>query len=333
MGQACARRAKGPYAGFQTDVSEDVVDVKGDWCKENCIELCKEGEEYKFNGKARLLGGSARTTFAAIQGLNAGWMECHEGFCVVHSASSGSYFLLYTAAAKEAALNCLGLHPDAFDLQWLSQQEALAARLGQATVVLEKQPGQSFGLKLTGGRLAGSIKVHAVNEGLVSEWNAKAPDLEVRPGDVIVKVNGIADDTTRMVEELKKESGTFVCVFNRPGGGFPALQAKPETKKEDPPAVEASPQPYYFEVQLDKGSGGTLGLKLTKSQTGALMVTHVTDASIAQEWNTYFPDRAVLPGDLILGANGVSGDALQVAEVCKSSQVVALQMCRLPKDS
>mmetsp|Transcript_2474 Transcript_2474/g.5379 ORF Transcript_2474/g.5379 Transcript_2474/m.5379 type:complete len:356 (+) Transcript_2474:185-1252(+) len=354
MGGACSRRAR-PLDfpnGYPEDQDDDAVELKGDWCKENCIELCKEGEESIFRGKVQVLAG-VRTTWSAIQALNAGWLSCDEGYCVLHSESSGLYYLLYTDTGKEAALGSLGLQPDFFDLQWLSTQEALAARIGHATVVINKEPGESFGLRLAGSKDSGDIKVAGITGGLVEKWNESTPDLAVQPGDVIVKVNGVAGDTAKMVEQLKKESGSFVLVIHRPNGGFASLEnkeakAKAPVEEEQPSAEVAAassgngfersrhdevvsrrrPAGTEFEVCMDKSGGEALGLKLTKDQEQNLVVASVNEGGLASQWNEMCPDRAIMAGDIILEANGVAGDALQIAQECKTSEVVNMVLCR-----
>jgi len=71
-------------------------DHQGPWSLTQTFVMCLEGEEDKFAGQVRLLDKAAVSSVSsAVEKLNAGELQCPEGFCIVFSASSRAYFLLY----------------------------------------------------------------------------------------------------------------------------------------------------------------------------------------------------------------------------------------------
>lgn len=76
----------------------------GPWSVDNTFRICGEGEESWFVGQAPLLDRNIFTSVSiAVEHLNYGSLACPEGFCVVFSASSRAYFLLYLPELQEFA--------------------------------------------------------------------------------------------------------------------------------------------------------------------------------------------------------------------------------------
>lgn len=71
-------------------------DHQGSWSLTQTFVMCLEGEEDKFAGQVRLLDKNlVSSVSSAVEKLNACEIQCPEGFCIVFSASSRAYFLLY----------------------------------------------------------------------------------------------------------------------------------------------------------------------------------------------------------------------------------------------
>lgn len=78
---------------------------EGIWSTDNgAFEICKQGEENTFQGRAaQLRTGEIEGVRAVVQSLNEGILACPEGICVVWSVSRNAYFLLFRADKREEA--------------------------------------------------------------------------------------------------------------------------------------------------------------------------------------------------------------------------------------
>ncbi|CAK9104898.1 unnamed protein product [Durusdinium trenchii] len=71
-------------------------------------------------------------------------------------------------------------------------------------VVLSKTEGKEFGITLNYFKSASKVLIAGLDEdGLVQDWNLAHPETPVKRGDVIIEVNGLRDDVTKMVLEMK----------------------------------------------------------------------------------------------------------------------------------
>mmetsp|Transcript_25921 Transcript_25921/g.41638 ORF Transcript_25921/g.41638 Transcript_25921/m.41638 type:complete len:176 (-) Transcript_25921:64-591(-) len=73
------------------------------------------------------------------------------------------------------------------------------------TITLRKTPDNSrLGLTVD---IANSVcmVVDKVNGGLLAEWNQKNPDLEVKPGDRVMTVNGQSGDAVELTQVCKQD--------------------------------------------------------------------------------------------------------------------------------
>jgi hypothetical protein len=70
-------------------------------------------------------------------------------------------------------------------------------------VSVRKTPGQDLGLDVDYGDKI-TLKVIRVKPGLISNWNASNPHLEVRPNDRITSVNSVGGTTEKFIGEVHK---------------------------------------------------------------------------------------------------------------------------------
>jgi len=77
------------------------------------------------------------------------------------------------------------------------------------TFVVELEKGAVTKVGLSVGRFGNpnypqALKVKAVEEGLARIYNSTAPDhLQIKAGDCIVEVNGVSEDSGKMLERVK----------------------------------------------------------------------------------------------------------------------------------
>jgi len=78
------------------------------WTADQSYRVGSDGSEARFEGRVTLLDKSkVRSVHTAIKQLNDGLISCPEGFCVVYSASSQAFYLIYRNGFREKALACL----------------------------------------------------------------------------------------------------------------------------------------------------------------------------------------------------------------------------------
>jgi len=86
----------------------------GGWSAQQNVGLGPRGAEAVFEGKARLLDEAAvHSMNVAVEQLNHGTLQCPEGYCVVFSASSEMYILMFRAGCEQQAMVALGLRIEA----------------------------------------------------------------------------------------------------------------------------------------------------------------------------------------------------------------------------
>jgi len=85
-------------------VYQQAITVDGPWSVNQTFRVCGEGEEATFVGQARLLDRTVFTSVSqAVEHLNYGTLACPEGICVVFSASSRAYYLLFRPELRDFA--------------------------------------------------------------------------------------------------------------------------------------------------------------------------------------------------------------------------------------
>lgn len=60
-----------------------------------------------------------------------------------------------------------------------------------------------------------ALEVTRIKDGLVQEWNAANPDLQVMKGDRIVEVNGVRNNSEQMMGILSAESLLNLVIARR----------------------------------------------------------------------------------------------------------------------
>jgi len=81
----------------------------------------------------------------------------------------------------------------------------------EVTVFRDGSLGGSFGVFLK------TVVVKAISEGPLEDWNKVNKDYAIRPGDLIVEVNGQKNDGLKMLQELRTDGELQITV--RPLGG------------------------------------------------------------------------------------------------------------------
>eukprot|EP00420_Gonyaulax_spinifera_P014713 CAMPEP_0197906798 /NCGR_PEP_ID=MMETSP1439-20131203/63497_1 /TAXON_ID=66791 /ORGANISM="Gonyaulax spinifera, Strain CCMP409" /LENGTH=173 /DNA_ID=CAMNT_0043528191 /DNA_START=107 /DNA_END=628 /DNA_ORIENTATION=- len=89
----------------------------------------------------------------------------------------------------------------------LRSQDKATAASGDFQISLIRSEGASLGLDLEMRKPGVYIRVKEVKEeGLVSEWNAShGPDLQVKPGHLLVSVNGTSGTSQEVLDTLRTE--------------------------------------------------------------------------------------------------------------------------------
>lgn len=74
------------------------------------------------------------------------------------------------------------------------------------TIILDRTKGHKLGMKLETQGGTRSLFIKEVMSGLAFNWNKAHRDLQVRPGDRIVRINEVQGDATALMEESKKKA-------------------------------------------------------------------------------------------------------------------------------
>jgi len=342
MGDVCSRRSRNEEVQHGAHVLEEVVagSTKGtSWSCENSMDLCAEGEEDLFKGKAMLLDRSVSTKASAVDMLNRGIIECLDEFCVVHSMTRGRYILLYQVGCKQKALESLGM--DAQELELAAKKRAVAEQ-GGYVITLDKTLGVELGVQCE--LLETSIMVREIHGGLIEAWNKAHPEEMVGAGDQIVEVNGKQGDSRLLVEELKKPQALMVVLARavEPPEPLPtedraeaqaarsvsrmtvpeAQQSASSSSKEQViVAVTPPTDGIEFNIVLNKTEGDSLGVSVRPDDpTGTLVIEdlRVNDGTgLVSAWNEANPELAVQPGDRFLEVNGARGSTNALISECK----------------
>eukprot|EP00933_Yihiella_yeosuensis_P035237 TRINITY_DN28728_c0_g1_i1.p2 TRINITY_DN28728_c0_g1~~TRINITY_DN28728_c0_g1_i1.p2 ORF type:complete len:134 (-),score=29.77 TRINITY_DN28728_c0_g1_i1:118-519(-) len=91
---------------------------------------------------------------------------------------------------------------------------AAASSGGEFTVEVEKTGGIKIGLDISAvGQKV--LKVWKIKEGLIADWNKGQPeDLQVKPGDAVIKVNDCEGCSDDLLKQIATES-KMTIVFSR----------------------------------------------------------------------------------------------------------------------
>lgn len=213
--QVCQRRNRG-------SAEDGEEPSQPAWRVEDFLQLCAEGQEHVFRGKARLLSPSdAATPVSAVQKLNSGSLSCPEGFCVVQSITRGFFGLLWRQGMKSIALEKLGV--DERSLRHASRaiasQEAQKGRQvplrpkrellpdrREFRITVDRSKGAPLGIDVQPEDEGHCLLIEAVApEGVVGQWNAQNLSQQVGAGDRIVEANGKRGNTEALITQCKLE--------------------------------------------------------------------------------------------------------------------------------
>lgn len=164
-----------------------------------------------------------------------------------------------------------------------------------------------------------TLLIESITEGLVQDWNASHPDLQVRPGDRIMEVNGVRHDVVRIVGECKQYHTLAMLIL--PGAGLPA--ATPEATDVRAAALA---QGGEFGIVLDRTGGVRLGIDVCLIGRHDLLVEAI-HVGLVQAWNRANPGARVVENDCIVEVNGVRGDEKLLAEECTREAVLRMKIC------
>lgn len=173
-----------------------------------------------------------------------------------------------------------------------AEEEADKLRTSQGldwTITLEKPgaPGGILGLNVCHLNPK-FLSITRVQGGAIGIWNSANPGKEVRTGDAIIEVNGIATDAAAMIKEMSTNPALRVTVRRVEEFGF---------------AVDTS---------------SSMGVRL---QEETLAVTRVSPGGSFDDWNrSCGPGTQVMEGDVLIKADNVSGDPRRVLETLKKGE-------------
>ncbi|CAE8586109.1 unnamed protein product [Polarella glacialis] len=136
------------------------------WDCKWALKLCRDGEEARFTGKARLLDRHIVTSVRdAIDSLNRRLVFCPEEMCIVFDAAERIYYLLYRSGRREQALARLGLPSPAEEGSTVTIAAAVVSGNGGGSTMVAAAPERNsrawigFGRQESRGGSAGSSVV------------------------------------------------------------------------------------------------------------------------------------------------------------------------------
>mmetsp|Transcript_8289 Transcript_8289/g.14290 ORF Transcript_8289/g.14290 Transcript_8289/m.14290 type:complete len:136 (-) Transcript_8289:238-645(-) len=83
-------------------------------------------------------------------------------------------------------------------------------------IEIEKGAGDVVGLDVDWGDTT-KLRVTKIKAGLVSSWNAKNPDAEVKVGDYLTAINGVSGDSKKLLQVVKDNSKLAITIFRKSG--------------------------------------------------------------------------------------------------------------------
>lgn len=170
--------------------------------------------------------------------------------------------------------------------------------------LLKPYKSSPIGLELdTVGGACGMVM--SIVDGAVGIYNNVAtPELQVRPGDFIMGVNGTMGNTAAM-SRLASDNISLDLHFRRP-------------------------EEYIVSIRRMGTLGETLGLELEYTGIGkTLLIAGISDG-LANEWNRgVHPDNQIMIHDRIVEVNAYRGDAKRLLEMCSKSKELVLTILRV----
>lgn len=181
-------------------------------------------------------------------------------------------------------------------------------------ITLDRSSGCRLGMSIL-EHVEQTLLVTDVTRGLVQEWNSlneTEPQLQVRPGDRIIVVNGVRGNTRQLLDMCKNNQVLHMSLLR-------------------PPAKELAPGVWL--VVLDKTGGMKLGIDISQHDGRTLLVTEVREG-LVQEWNRENPLHQVMPGDRIIKVNSCQNSAQKLLNECRKNSVlrIAIKKAKAPID-
>jgi len=101
-------------------------------------------------------------------------------------------------------------------LELATHQDELQLILARSRMfrILIKKSGS---LGVTFGVFPKTLVVKEISSGPIETWNSKNKHYVIQPGDLIMEVNGVKDDSTEMLETMKADGDLRIVI--RPLGG------------------------------------------------------------------------------------------------------------------
>lgn len=151
--------------------------------------------------------------------------------------------------------------------------------------------------------IRGMLLVSRVKKGPVSAWNerhADNPEVHVKPGDRIVKVNGKQGDDEMLIAEVRGSSSLTMLVRRA----------------------------HQFNVTVEK-NGKELGMAVVGGNVNLDMLKiSALREGVIDRWNKSNPDLEVRIEDRIVVVNGVSGDPNDMIETMQQNQRLEMTLIR-----
>merc|ERR1719362_1702415 len=195
------------------------------------------------------------------------------------------------------------------------QSLELTVNRGKFTVRIDKTPGAKIGVTFC----QETLRVKTIEEiGLVAHWNRQRPDVAIRLGDRVIQVNGKRlkeSGAAEIIREMKRESVLRMCLTREPLAAMPSV-------------VSGNAGLNTFVVQVDKSSGGKIGLRFG---AGTTRIDSVNVDGLIAEWNNSHPDSTVRACDHLLEVNRrhlLTHGAEQLHETIRKEQVLRLVFAR-----
>lgn len=84
--------------------------------------------------------------------------------------------------------------------------------------------------------------------------------------------------------------------------------------------------PEFF-IEVDRTSGQSLGIEV-EHYTDRVLIVMTINEGLIQDWNTANPEQMLEEQDLIVGANGVTGDVESILAECRAAKELKLSVRR-----
>lgn len=167
---------------------------------------------------------------------------------------------------------------------------------------LHKGSCSSFNLGVGTGN-SGELIIMGVKEGPGTKWNKSNPELELRPFDCILEVNGVSGVPEALIEQLSSSAVANLLIRR--------------------------PREFAVSICKHRKSGRMLGLGLSSLDNGTSLSVHeVSEGGLVQQWNREQPTLQVLRGHRVVQVNGIAGDSNAMLELIGTADDLALVLQR-----